>query len=173
MIFMHDTRDKRGKHDNVTGGLTAMGHEIVRSKLYAGDITLLHDHSTCIDLKQSLNEVESNLVQSHERFRRECERARAAGIRLVILVEDESIYGIDEVAKWENPRYKRWMRLNEAHKAGRMLHVKIPARPPIRGDRLHKAMVTMTERYGVEWQFSRHDEVAKRVCEILGVDTRG
>lgn len=170
MVFVHDTRDKPGKHQTLDDGLTAMGHSIVRSKLYAGDVTLLNDQSTCVDLKQSLNEVESNLVHQHDRFRRECARARDAGIRLVILIEDESVIGIDEVAGWQNPRYKRWMRLNEAHKAGRMLHVKIPARPPIRGDRLCQAMRTMTERYGVEWQFSKHDEVARRVCEILGVE---
>lgn len=170
MIFQHDTRDKVGKHSNVSDGLTAMGHEIVRSKLYVGDITLLNNQSTCIDLKQNLNEVESNLIQQHDRFRRECERARSAGIRLVVLIEDETVDGIDGVARWGNPRYKRWMRLNEAHKAGRMLHVKIPARPPIKGSNLHRIMVTMSERYGIEWQFARHDEVAQRVCEILGVD---
>ena len=169
MIFQHDTRDKRDKHNNVYEGLTAMGHEIVRSKLYVGDITLLNNQSTCIDLKQNLSEVESNLTSQHERFRRECIRARDAGIRLVILIEDEEIYGLDEVPNWENPRYKRWMRLRHAHQTGKMLHVKIASRPPIKGVNLHKSMMTMSERYGVEWQFAKHDEIAKRICEILGV----
>lgn len=169
MIFMRDTRDKRGKHDNVDDGLRELGHELVRSKMYVGDITLLNDQSTCIDLKQSLNEVEGNLIGQHDRFRRECIRARDAHIRLVILVEDEHIYGIDDVQKWDNPRYKRWAHLHDAHSRGKLLHVKIPARPPIRGASLHKAMTTMTERYGVEWQFAKHDEVARRVCEILSV----
>ena len=170
MIFMRDTRDKPGKHANVDEVLRACGHEIVHSKMYVGDITLLNDQSTCIDIKQSLNEVETNLVQQHDRFRRECVRALAAHIRLVILIEDEHVYGVDEVSTWENPRYKRWAHLNDAHKNGRMLYVKIPSRPPIRGESLRKAMQTMTDRYGVEWQFARHDEMAKRICEILGVE---
>lgn len=170
MIFQHDTRDKYGKHDNVHGGLRALGHEIIRSKLYVGDITLLNNQSTCIDLKQSLNEVEGNLTAQHERFRRECIRARDAGIRLVILIEDEDIYGLDEVANWENPRLKRWLKIRAAHQSGRLLHVKIPDRPPINGANLHKAMTTMGNRYGVEWQFAKHDEIAKRICEILGVE---
>ena len=170
VIFQHDTQDKPHKHTNIERSLTELGHEIVRSKMYVGDITLLNNQSICIDLKQDLNEVAGNLTQHHERFRNECLRAKAARIKLIALIEEENLACLEDVINWESRRHKRWMRVKEAHEAGRMLYIDIPERPPIVGAELYKIMVTMSERYGIEWQFARHDEVARRVCEILGVD---
>lgn len=167
MIFIHDTRDKAGKHDNVDSYLMEQGHRIVRSKLYVGDMSLLSDQSVCIDLKKNLGEVESNLIQQHDRFRRECIRAQENGIRLIVLVEEAGIDGLAGVAVWQNPRRARWERIDKAHSMGRMLHVQIPPRPPVNGATLAKAMHTMAEKYGVEWRFCSRETTGPLVARLL------
>ena len=169
MTFIHDTRDKPGKHDNVDEGLKALGHKVIRTKMYVGDVTLLNDQTICIDLKQNLGEVESNLVHQHRRFRDECIRAQQAGIALVILIEDEKIVDIDQVGGWINPRYARWKMIRRAHDAGKRLSETVPNRPPVNGRALRSMMLTMSERYGVTWCFTTHREAAANVMRILGV----
>lgn len=167
-VFVHDTRDQAGKHEHIDSYLLGQGHKIVRSKLYAGDITLLNDQSTCIDIKGlGMQEVYGNIVQSHDRFKRECVRSMEAGIRLVVLVEEYGINGIDDVAMWENPRRLEWECLRNAQARGKWLNKKLPPSPPIPSDRLMAMMKTMTERYEVEWDFCTKANAGRRIEEIL------
>lgn len=52
-----------------------------------GDYILANDGSVAVDTKQDVRELAMDVYQEHERFRRECERAQDAGIKLVVLVE--------------------------------------------------------------------------------------
>ena len=168
MVIIHDTRDQNGKHKNVERYLIEHGHEIVRSKMYVGDISKLTDQSVCIDLKgMGLQEVYSNLVQQHERFKAECIRAQNASIRLIILVEEDGITDLDGVTTWDNPRIRQYADLVMAHSRGKRLSKKLPSRPPISSQRLCNMMRVMSARYGVEWQFCRKEDAGKRVVEIL------
>ena len=168
MIIIHDTRDQAGKHKNVIDYLLQNGHEIVRSKMYVGDIALLSNQSVCIDLKGlGLQEVYSNLVQQHDRFKAECVRARDASVRLIILVEEKDVHDLDGVATWDNPRIRQYADLVMAHSRGKRLSKKLPSRPPISSQRLCNMMRVMSARYGVEWQFCRKEDAGKRVVEIL------
>ena len=121
MIIVHDTRDRIGKHNNVDTGLTSLGHKIVRTKLYVGDIALLNDQTTCIDLKSGLNEVYGNIIQQHDRFVRECRRAQEANIRLIILCQEPGIGTVQDVAAWNNPRVVKWQKLRDAHRNGKRM----------------------------------------------------
>ena len=169
MVFQHDTRDKAGKHANVGPVLETMGHKVIRSKLYVGDITLVNRQDVCIDLKAGLFEVESNLMHDAARFRAECKRAREAGIKLVILIEDEQIKTLEGVRDWTNPRQTAWDRLRELHSQGKRLTTKLPTRPPVTGLQLHGLMLAMSRLYGVEWRFAPYKDTARAVCDILGV----
>lgn len=168
MVFIHDTRDKPGKHNNVEQYLTKNGHSIVRSKLYCGDISLLNNQSVCIDLKKDLQEVYSNVIQDHVRFKAEILRATAAGIRLIILVEQEGVKSLSDVPNWKNPRVLQWYKISNAHKAGKMLKIKISSSPPANSLKLAMSMTSLANRYGVEWQFCDKSETGKRIVEILG-----
>lgn len=150
MVFIHDTRDKSGKHDNVDEYLITQGHKVVRSKMYVGDITLLNNQSICIDLKQNLIEVCGNVCQQHERFRRELERAQDCGIHLIILVEHGGgIRCLEDVRRWQNPRLR--------------------LRPDaLTGERLYRILKTMEEKYGVEFLFCDKRQTGKRIIELLG-----
>lgn len=171
MTIVRDTRDKIGRHDNVDKGLEALGFKVVRTKLYVGDVARMDDMTVSIDLKQNLSEVYSNIVGAqHERFIRECKRAQEAGIRLVVLVEHGGIESVQDVAKWENPRLKKWQRIHDGQIRGAYRNVKISAKPPVSSAQLAKAMQTIADRYGVEWRFCSGWQTVHVICELLGIE---
>lgn len=165
--LVEDTRNQSGKHKNIHDFCNENGIRIVRSKLICGDYALATNQSICIDTKQDLNEVYSNLVQSHDRFARECDLAQQLGIHLIVLVEDDEVDCLDDVHKWSNPRYRRYMMLKAGHKAGRFMGTKLPPKPPVDSKRLEQMMKTFAEHHGCEWQFCRKSETGFRICEIL------
>lgn len=167
MTYIHDTRDKPGKHKNVDDYLTANGHRIVRSKLYCGDVSLLSDQSICIDLKQDLQEVYGNVIQDHKRFMDELIRAQSFGIKLIILVEQGGISSMHDVSEWENPRIIEWRKIDEAHKAGKQLKKTICKVPPASSIKLAAIMNQLSRRYGAEWQFCDKSDTGRRVVELL------
>ena len=133
--------------------ITAMSDELLKLK------------PTSVDTKQDLQEVYCDVISDHGRFRNECE---LGGANLIILTEQPKIKTLDDVAKWKNPRLLRWYKLYNAHKNGQMLNYKISNTPPAPSPTLAKAMQTMTDKYGVEWQFCDKSETGKRIVEILG-----
>jgi hypothetical protein len=150
MVYIHDTRDKATKHQNVDEYLIAQGHKVVRSKMFVGDVTLLSDQSVCIDLKRNLQEVAVNVGQDHARFKRELERAQEYGIKLIFLVEHGgAIKTLEDVQGWVNPRLKE-------HPLA------------LTGPRLYKIMLTMQNKYGIEWHFCDKRCTGKRIIELLG-----
>ena len=155
MVFVHDTRDKPGKHQNVDGYLTDQGHTIVRSKLYVGDITLLHDQSVCIDLKQNVMELIMDVYQQHERFRNELIRAQEAGITLYVLTEEELPGG--RLDNWVSPV---WQTFNQYHHVGQPMSKADPKR-------LRKALITMQERYGVRFRFCSKENTGAEIIRLL------
>jgi ERCC4-type nuclease len=150
-VVMVDTREQK---NHVTDYLNAHNIPNVRSKLFVGDYTLLHDQSVCVDRKQSLAEVCGNVCQQHDRFRAELERAQAAGIKLIMLVEHGGkITSLDRVMDWVNPRLKT-------------------SPYAVSGEKLHKIMVTLAAKYGVEWRFCQKRNTGKIICQILGIETK-
>lgn len=124
---------------------------VIRSKLYVGDYQRIDNGLLVVDRKQNLAEIAGNLTQQHERFRAELERAKKAGIRVVVLCEHGGqIRSVDDVAAWKNPR------LRESPGA-------------LTGERMAKIMRTMSERYSVEWRFCDKRQTAKKILEILEV----
>ena len=167
MTIFEDTRNPIEKHLNIHNYCDANGIRIERTKLFVGDYTLPTNQTICIDTKQDLQEVYGNVIQSHARFKAEILRASSAGIRLIILVEQEGINSLEDVSRWKNPRAAQWHKTYNAQKAGKMLKVKISSSPPISSPKLASIMNSLSERYGVEWQFCDKSETGKRIVEIL------
>lgn len=167
-LIIRDTRDKIGAHDNVDKGLEKLGHKLIRSKMFVGDVALFDNQTTCIDLKQHMQEVYMDIVGAqHERFVRECKRAQDSGIRLIILVEQGGIGSVQDVAKWQNPRSQKWQRIHDGQIRGAYRGVKISPKPPVSSPQLAKAMQTISERYGAEWLFCKPEDTVKVICEVL------
>ena len=159
-VIVMDTREKDGKKKHITDAFDRLGLKTVRSKLYCGDYTLLNDQRVCIDVKQGLPEVYSNLVGDHFRFRKECIRAKDCGIRLIVLIEEEHIRSLEDVENWVNPRMIIYERMKEQGK-------QTAKGPPVSSKRLMGIMRVMTENYGVEWRFAPKEQCGETIWKIL------
>jgi hypothetical protein len=160
-IILEDSRQQSGRHEHVNRWLIAHGVQIRRTKLYVGDYTLPADQSVVVDTKYGLQEVYGNIIQDHERFRREIVAAQEAEIRLIVLVEESGISSVQDVANWNNPRAVRWERTPVRYRKGK---------PPASSNTLCKAMQTMSDKYGVEWMFCSKDKTAEKLCELLRIE---
>ena len=170
MIIFEDSRQQRGKHDNINAWLILHDVEIRRTKLYVGDYTLPTKQDVCVDTKFGLAEVYGNIISQHDRFVAECKAANSAGIKLIILVEESGIESVEDVAAWNNPRVVKWQKLRDAHRNGKRMKEPLSPYPPVSSERLCKAMQTIAERYHIEWRFCDKSETAKKICELLGLE---
>lgn len=167
MTILEDVGQKVGQHDNIRHHCEQAGIILRRQKLNVGDY--ISAPRIAVDTKQGMQEVYSNLVQDHDRFRAECIRAQEDGTRLIILVEnDDGIRQLDDIETWMNPRvnayYEKFSFALAAQKHGKA--IKVPS-PPINNKRLIRMMETMSERYGVEWAFCSYAETGAKVVELL------
>lgn len=193
----YDSAQKAGHHEIKHNWLRNNGCELVKLPLPVGDyivvtpevqatidrrgerlkkMDLLAATQATIDTKQNLLEVCSNLVgSSHRRFRDEAILAQQNGIKFIVLIEDGTkIKSIDDVEKkWTNPR--RWQYCKkygiptkgdvEAEIAEFVRHGGTDQPTP--GPRLAKMMRTMSERYGIQWEFCCKNDTGKRIIELL------
>jgi len=148
MIIQEDTRQQAGKHDLKHSYFDDHHVQIVRSKLPWGDYAPVPPVS--VDTKANMDEIAGNICgKEHKRFITECKGAKAAGCQLIILVENEvGISDLSKVRLWKNPR-------------------SVYSPNCVQGPQLQKAMETISERYGVRFEFCTPEESAKRIMELL------
>lgn len=145
MIIEMDTRNQKDEY--VTDFLDSHGIKWIRNKLYAGDVKLINSTKIIIDLKKDLLEMCGNLtsLKEHERVKREIERAREIGCeRFIFLIKEQKISTIQDVNNWSSKRTK------------------------VKGETLAKIMNTMSERYNVEFMFTKKELAGATIVEILG-----
>ena len=171
-IIIEDTCNQPGKHKNIHAYCEQNGIRIVRSKLVVGDYSLPTTQEVCVDTKYGMQEVYSNMVQSHERFARECDLAHELGIRLVILVEEPGMASVDDVHLWKNPRLERYMMILIGHQHGRFMGTELPPRKPVDSKCLEQMMRTFAEHHHCEWRFCRKEDTGKILMEILKGDNK-
>lgn len=149
MIIQIDSREKARAIQKILSEFDKQGIKHFVSKLPVGDYINLDNPRVAIDRKQSLAEVAVNVGQDHARFKRELERAQEYGIHLIFLVEHGgTIHELDDVQNWNNPRLKE-------HPLA------------LTGPRLYKIMLTMQNKYGIEWLFCDKRCTGKRIIELL------
>lgn len=143
MIILEDTRQQTARHKIKQKWFEENGITVMRTKLFVGDYTLPTNQSLCIDTKKDLLEVAGNICgKQHERFRNELIRANEAGIKLIILIEDD-VYDWNSIKYWKNKNTK------------------------VKGEVLEKAMKTMEEKYGVKFEFCKKSESASIIYQLL------
>jgi len=148
MFIIEDSRQQKGKHETKHKEFADMGINLLTNVLPYGDYA--YPPKVSVDTKRNMAEIAQNIGGTeHVRFKNECIKARDCGAQLYILVENtDGITTIDEVHKWINPD--------------------LVYRPrAITGERLEKAMKTMSERYGVKFEFCTPEQSAKRIMELL------
>lgn len=172
-VIYEDTRQQvaRGdKHAAKHAWWAAHGIDVVRVKLDFGDYA--RDGSNiAVDTKKGLVEVAADVGREHARFARECDRARDAGWRLVVLVEESRRFGsVRDVAGWMNAAClrcpQRRGRACDPRSQSSCLRYR---RKPMQGVQVARTMASMEGAHGFRWQFCEPGDAARSICEILGV----
>lgn len=144
-----DSREKAKAIKKILAEFDQQEVQYFVSKLPVGDYMSLDNAKLCVDRKQNLSELCSNVCQQHERFRAELERANKYGIKLVILCEHGGqIKSLEDVLNWTNPRLK------ESPLA-------------VSGERLYRILSTMAKKYNVDFQFCDKRRTGKEIIRIL------
>lgn len=144
-----DTREKQKAIKKIIAHFDLVGVQHFSSKLTVGDYMSLDNARLCVDRKQNLSELCSNVCQQHERFRAELQRANQYGIKLVILCEHGGqIKSLSDVMNWKNPRLK------ESPLA-------------MSGQRLYQVLSSMSKKYDVDFLFCDKRNTGKEIIRIL------
>ena len=153
MQIQIDSREHKEERERIEKQLDSLGVQHFVSKLYVGDYCNLDNPRHVVDRKKDLGEICGNVCQQHKRFRAELIRAQEAGIHITILCEHgNGIKQLEDVYFWDNPRRK------VSPKA-------------MQGWRLFEVLSTMSEKYGVDFQFCSKRQTGKRIMEILSNDS--
>lgn len=147
MVIQVDTREQ--KYEHVTKYFDSQGIKWVKSKCVVGDYVNLENPMVVIDRKKDLQEVAGNVCQQHERFIRELELAKELGYKMIVLVEEPSIASLEDVCHWYNWRRKKNPKA-------------------ITGKTLYRIMLTISQKYDVEWKFTSKEKCGERIVELLG-----
>lgn len=165
MVIQVDTREQKNSH--IEQYFKDHNQKFIRWGMYVGDYQRVDDGTFVIDKKYGLAEVYGNIVNDHDRFRNECIKARDAGISITFLVEQKDCHCLADVANWKNPRIKKYEKLKADKEKG--LKVNIPSKPPMSSEKLMKCMITMSEKYGINWLFCDKKDTAQIIIDLLSV----
>lgn len=163
-VIYADTRQQRGKHLNKELWWVSHGIDVVTRKLDTGDYSA-DGSRVLVDTKRDVQELAGNVGRDHDRFVRELDRATAAGMRLVILVEEHPEY--EDRAKLAAWKSRVCTRCRKCDPLADRCSVK--RRKPMNGPQLARILGTLTERHGAEFRFCDRAESPRIICELLGV----
>lgn len=134
----------------------------------------LGTYDVCVDTKKDMQEIVGNICgKQHGRFRDECILAQNNKIKLYVLIENmDRIKSIEDVFHWINPRLLIFVNDKSnpigRYKNGGIRYAKKQKYPnATSGFQLAKSMLTMQEKYGVEFLFCSPDEAGMKVVELL------
>lgn len=154
MALVEDTRQQRGKHNLKEQYFDDNGECVIRCALPVGDYQ--RPAKVAVDTKKDIIELGTNLKKEHDRFARECEKARKLGTQLVILVENtDGVRNLHDLENWIESEESYSVR-NRNGKAVRYT-----------GRSIAKACESMFKHYGVMFGFCSPAESGKRIIEIL------
>ena len=147
-----DTREKPKAIQTITKTFDDRGIIYERTKLLVGDYMDFNRPQTIIDRKQSILELAQNCTRDHVRFKAELERAKKAGARLVILVEQNRfkdgtewrhVEDITDLMRWTNPH------------------------TTIRGEKVYRVLASWRAKYNIDIVFCDKRSTGKRIIEII------
>lgn len=110
MILIEDTRQQKGKHNNVHKYCDSQGIEIYPLTLTVGDYMLGEVQNgkvvpigkRAIDTKFALIELAGDLSKDEQALDKKYRKCYEQGIKLIVLIE-EPFSSIQEIANWKNP----------------------------------------------------------------------
>lgn len=180
MKIICDTREQKNQH--ILKYFEKNNIEYETKKVDEGDYKLEGDDTICIERKGNLDEIMANITQA--RFKRELERAKQKGVKLIVLIENSSdINSIDEIPlKWKNQRlefykfqlkrqlglfgdFNEWYLYREAKAKG--LKVRKPPQSPTQLMKSLRTIENNKEDYNCQFLFVKKAECGAKILEIL------
>lgn len=147
-----DSREKQKAIKNILKAFDLKGINYETSKLLFGDYMDFSRPQIVVDRKQNIAELAKNCTVDHDRFIRELERAKKAGSRLVILVEQN--------------RYKdrdKWLRVETISD----LMLWSSPHTTIRGEKVFRILSSWVAKYPIEVRFCDKRNTGKEILRII------
>lgn len=151
-LLLIDTREKPKAIQGITRTIERMGIPYERTKLLFGDYQDYNRPGVVIDRKQNIQELAQNCTRDHVRFRAELDRAKKAGSRLVILVEQN--------------RYKDGDEWRHVEDIADLMYWTSP-HATIRGEKVYRVLRGWMAKYDIDVQFCDKRSTGKRILEII------
>ena len=149
--------------DDMQGIISAKGEKLTKKDL-------IDSIKVSVDTKKNIEEVWGNVHgKQHERFRRELIKPMEHNSKLIILIEHgDGILSLEDVMFYYQPEQIRYKWQTVIHQGKPLKIRKEYTQQPIYGDKLYKAMLTMRDRYNVQFEFCDKVDTGKRIIELLG-----
>lgn len=151
-LLLVDSREKPKAIKTILKEFEREGVPYSVTKLFIGDYQDYGNPFLIIDRKQSIQELAANCTRDHERFKRELERAKSVGARLIILVEQNRymdrdkwihVEGIEDIMLWSSPH------------------------TTIVGEKVYRVLRAWRSKYDIDIQFCDKRQTGKRILDIL------
>lgn len=151
-LIIVDSREKPKAIAKILEYFDRHNIEHMTSKLLFGDYMDYNRPQLVIDRKQNIAELAKNCTIEHERFRREMEKARKAGARLVILVEQNrykdreewvQVHNITDLLRWSSPHTK------------------------VRGEKVYRVLASWSAKYPISVVFCDKRATGREILKIL------
>lgn len=166
-MVIEDTRQQREKHEHIRAWMEAHGVAFDQRShaLPFGDYVSDNGSNVAVDTKKDVQELVMDVGRDHDRFVRECERARSSGYRLVVLVESSARYN-------DRSQLERWTSkvclMCRACRPSQSKGCKRYRSKPMQGPTLARILSSMERRHNVVFEFVSKRDAARRICELLG-----
>ena len=180
MKIICDSREQKNQHILKYFEKNNIEYEI--KKVDEGDYKLEGNDTICIERKGNLDEIMANITQA--RFKRELERAKQKGVKLIVLIENSSdIHLIEEIPlKWKNQRlefykfqlkrqlglfgdFNEWYLYREANTKG--LKVRRPPQSPTQLMKSLRTIENNKEDYNCQFIFVKKSECGAKIIELI------
>ena len=145
-VIWIDSREKENKH--IAEYFVDQKIDFFVSKLPYGDYMSLNNARVIIERKCSILEMVSTLGKDHERFKKELKEATKYGIHLIILIEEEGYFCLEDVKSWANPFRNKNQRA-------------------MSGETAYKILKSYIQYYDVEIQFTNKGDAGSKILELL------
>lgn len=151
-MLLVDSREKSKAIKTILKEFEREGVPYSVTKLFIGDYQDYGNPFLIIDRKQSIQELAANCTRDHDRFKRELERAKAVGARLVILVEQNRykdrdkwihVETIEDLMLWSSPH------------------------TTIRGEKVYRVLRAWMAKYPIRVEFCDKRQTGARILEII------
>lgn len=147
-----DTREKPKAIEGIIKTFDEAGIVYERTKLLFGDYMDWNRPGIVIDRKQNIAELAANCTTDHVRFREELERAKKAGAKLVILVEQN--------------RYKNGDKWVPVRELSDIIYWSSP-HTSIRGEKVYRVLASWVNKYNISVEFCDKRSTGRRILEII------